>query len=255
MRASPAARSILEEYFKCQTMELYDGMLSTLSDHASIAEMHFENVLAGASSGLTETAIHKELLRSKDEYNRAAASTDNKLAVDYKADAAAVIQFGRLRELQAELQASSGREGFIGRTVIETIQHCLRLGMKEQAQKLGREFKVPEKQFLLMSIYTYAAQNDWTALQHMAGKLDRRAPITIDHFIAAVQAHAAPAQVVRWFADKLVGDDAIVKKAQIYHSIGLRSEAAMLIEEAELQGAASAGVLAGLRGLALGGWR
>ena len=34
------------------------------------------------------------------------------------------------------------REGFLGLSVADTLRQCLRLGLKEQAQKLAREFKV-----------------------------------------------------------------------------------------------------------------
>ena len=34
------------------------------------------------------------------------------------------------------------REGFLGLSVADTIRHCLRLGLKDQAQRLAKEFKV-----------------------------------------------------------------------------------------------------------------
>ena len=34
------------------------------------------------------------------------------------------------------------REGFVGLSAADTIRQCLRLGLKDQAQKLAREFKV-----------------------------------------------------------------------------------------------------------------
>jgi hypothetical protein len=34
------------------------------------------------------------------------------------------------------------REGFVGLSASDTIRQCLRLGLKDQAQKLAREFKV-----------------------------------------------------------------------------------------------------------------
>lgn len=33
------------------------------------------------------------------------------------------------------------REGFVGLSVADTIRQCLRLGLKDQAQKLARDFK------------------------------------------------------------------------------------------------------------------
>ena len=91
----------------------------------------------------------------------------------------------RLREVQVELGESLGREGFMGLSVAETIRQCLKLGAKEAAAKVGREFRVPEKQFLLASIGELAAAHDWAALQHTATKLDRRSPVTAEHFVAS----------------------------------------------------------------------
>ena len=48
----------------------------------------------------------------------------------------------RLRELQLELQGSSRREGFVGLSAADTVRMCLRLGLKEQAAKVAKEFKV-----------------------------------------------------------------------------------------------------------------
>ncbi len=47
--------------------------------------------------------------------------------------------------------------------------------------------QVPDKQFVLLQIWTHAAMHDWAQLQHMAGKLDRRAPVNIEHFVAAAR--------------------------------------------------------------------
>lgn len=45
--------------------------------------------------------------------------------------------------------------------------------------------QVPEKQFLLLQVWTYAGMHDWAQLQHMAGKLDRRSPVATENFVAA----------------------------------------------------------------------
>ena len=61
---------------------------------------------------------------------------------DHRWEAGAVQQLARLRELQLELQGSSRREGFLGLSAADTVRLCLRLGLKDQAARVAREFKV-----------------------------------------------------------------------------------------------------------------
>ena len=80
----------------------------------------------------------------------------------------------------------------------------------------------------------------------MASRLDRRAPVSIEHFIAAVRAHNAPVPTIRWFIDRISGDSGLIRRAQLYAEIGLVREANMLAEQAEMAGA-GAGMLGSLR--------
>ena len=163
-----------------------------------------------------------------------------------KFDSAAVAAAVRLAEVQADIERSSGREGFVGLSAVDTIRLCLRLGMREQAQRVAREFSIPEKQQVLLAVGAAAAAHDWPALQQMAAKLDRRAPVAMEHFVAAARANGAPLASVRWFVDRIIGDNALVRRAQLYAELGMHHEAAMVAEQAELQGA-GAGVLGSLR--------
>ncbi len=165
---------------------------------------------------------------------------------DAKFEGAAVAAALRLAELQSELEKSSGREGFKDLSVVDTIKQCLRLGLRDQAQKIAKEFKVPEKQQMLLSIEAAAAAADWQTLQQMASRLDRRAPVSIEHFIAAARAHNAPVPTIRWFIDRISGDSGLIRRAQLYAEIGLAREANMLAEQAEMAGA-GAGMLGSLR--------
>lgn len=124
----------------------------------------------------------------------------------------------------------------MGLSLADTIKQCLRLGLKDPAAKLAREFKVcregvvvtrrvcpaclphvvqlcgrqhscmpialiptlhatspcclpqmPDRQFLLLSAGVLAAAHDWPALQHMAGRIDRKSGLGMEHFIAAAR--------------------------------------------------------------------
>lgn len=161
----------------------------------------------------------------------------------------------RLREQQLDLQSSTKRDGFVGLSVADTVRQCLRLGLKDQANKLAREFKMPDRQLLLVSAQVLAGQHDWAALQHMAGRLDRKAGVTMDHMIAAARVHGAPPEVLRWFIDRVTGDNALMRKAQYYAELGMPAQARLLSEQAETQqgaAATAAGMLGSLRG-AVGG--
>lgn len=47
--------------------------------------------------------------------------------------------------------------------------------------------QVPERQLLLLTAQCLAAQRDWPALQHMAGRQDRRAGLGMEQFIATAR--------------------------------------------------------------------
>lgn len=110
------------------------------------------------------------------------------------------------------------REGFVGLSVADTIRLCLRLGLKDQAHRLARDFKVrrlgvvgssgparqppcarcrhdphapslqvPDRQLALLSAAVLAAQHDWAALQSMAGRVERKSGLTMEHFVAAAR--------------------------------------------------------------------
>lgn len=52
---------------------------------------------------------------------------------------------------------------------------------------MPRSPQMPERQLLLLTAQCLAAQRDWPALQHMAGRQDRRAGLGMDQFIAAAR--------------------------------------------------------------------
>ena len=50
--------------------------------------------------------------------------------------------------------------------------------------------QVPDRQLTLLQAGVLAAKHDWAALQHLAGRLDRKSGLTMDHFIAAARCAA-----------------------------------------------------------------
>ena len=239
--AQPFAAALLAQYFSGRDPELVLAMREGLGQREAVAEVHLRSAAAAAAAGAPESRVQGELAQAKDQLYRA-----EREGREDRFEAGAAGAAARLRELQADLQASSGREAFLGLSVVDTVRQCLRLGMREQAQRLAREFKVPEKQQALLAAQAAAVRADWAALQQMATKLDRRAPITVEQLVTVVRAHNAPLPTVRWLIDRISGDNALVRRARLYADLGLHREAAALVEQAELQGAGT-GVLGSLR--------
>ncbi|KAL4440601.1 hypothetical protein ABPG75_003602 [Micractinium tetrahymenae] len=253
----PAALAFFAKYYRQQDPQLLLELYEAMGQQEAAAELHLQAALelaaggSGSGSG-GETAVQRELARAKDAYTRA---TDTHQGRDHRWEAASVQALAKLREQQLELQSSTRREGFVGLSVADTIRQCLRLGLKDQAQKLARDFKASRESLVLLTAQCLAAQHDWPALQHMAGRQDRKSGLGMDQFIAAARAHGAPPEVLRWFIDRLTGPDALQRKAQHYAELGMHTQARLLMEQAEAQqGAAgtAAGMLGSLRGT-LGG--
>ncbi|PRW05770.1 Vacuolar sorting-associated 16 [Chlorella sorokiniana] len=248
----PAALAFFSKYYRQQDPQLLLELYEAMGQQEAAAELHLQAALEMAAGGkATETSVQRELARAKDAFTR---STDTHQGRDRRWEAAAVQTMARLREQQLELQASSRREGFLGLSVADTIRQCLRLGLKDAATKLAREFKVPDRQFTLLSAQVLAAQHDWPALQALAGRAagDRKLGLTMEHFIAAARTHGAPPEAQRWMIDRISGQGALTKKAQYYAELGMPAQARLLAEQADAAGGSGAGMLGSLRG-AVGG--
>jgi hypothetical protein len=239
--AHPFAAALLAKSFASGDPELLLSMWEALGREGAAAEVHLRSAAAAAAAGAPEAGVQRELSLAKDWLARA-----ERAGRDDRFEAAAAAAAGRLRELQAELEAGGGRQGLVGLSAVETVRQCLRLGMKDAAQRVAREFKVPERQQMLVAVQAAAAAQDWAALGAVASRLDRRAPITVEHVVAAARAAGAPVPIVRGLADRITGENALARRAQVYAEVGLQRDAAALLEAAELQGA-GAGVLGSLR--------
>lgn len=203
-------------------------------------------VAAAAATAAAPDTPDLERRREWAAAREAAARDERAGREDARFEGAAAAAALRLAEVQAELERSTGREGFAGLSVADTVRQCLRLGARDAAARVSKEFKIPERQAALLAIDVAAAAGDWAGLQAAAGRLDRRSPVTVDAYVAAARAHGAPVATVRWFVDRIQGEGALARRAQLYAELGLAAEAAALAEQAELAGA-GAGVLGSLR--------
>jgi len=241
LRQRPLSLSVLKTFLAATEGDGELALWESLGDHAEAADCHVRKAFA-ASAEQRETESTRQWAKARDAFALA-----EKTGKDDRFDSAASAAALRLQEFQSDIEKTTGREGFQGLSAVGTVKHCLRLGLRDQAHRVSREFKIPEKQQMLLAVNASAASHEWTNLQQMASKLDRRAPISMEHFVDAARTHGAPLATIRWFVDHITaGDNVLVRRAQLYAELGLHHEAAMLAEQAELQGA-GAGVLGSLR--------
>jgi hypothetical protein len=243
--ARPAAAALVRKHLRARGAGEELRMAEALGRAEDAAEAHLRAAAAAAARGgaAGEAEVRAELGRARDAFAR--AERDRGRDADHFESGAAAAAL-RLREVQAELQASTGRDAFLGLSAAGTVRQCLRLGLREPAARVAREFKIPDKQQALLGVAVTAAAHDWAALERIAARLDRRSPIVAEDVVDAARAAGAPPAALRALADAVAGDNALVRRARMYAEMGLASEAAELVEQAEAAGA-GAGMLAGLR--------
>jgi hypothetical protein len=237
--AYPEAEALWFSYLEKQDPEGALALRESTNNDVKAAAGHIALAL---SPGCPAANALREYAHARDLYARAEKSGRE----DARFESASAAAAARLLEVHLELEKSSGRQGFMRLSVIETIRHSLRLGMRDAAQRVIKEFKVPEKQQMLVAIDVAASSGDWSALRQMAARLDRRAPVSMEHFVRIGRVHGAPQATLRWFIDRIAGDGALRRRARLYAEVGLHQEAAMMAEQIEL-GAGVPGVLGSLR--------
>jgi hypothetical protein len=77
----------------------------------------------------------------------------------------------RLERLQRKLESSSGRQGFLGLSVLETIRRCYDLGFDSDASSIVKEFRVSERQAVMVQVAGHVDRRDWVALGQLVNKL------------------------------------------------------------------------------------
>lgn len=77
----------------------------------------------------------------------------------------------RLVRLQKKLESSSGRQGFLGLSVVETIRRCYDYGLDSDASGIVKEFRVSERHAVLIQVAGLIDRRDWVALCQLVNKL------------------------------------------------------------------------------------
>lgn len=91
--------------------------------------------------------------------------SEDKFLVSARAAAA------RLVRLQKKLESSSGRQGFLGLSVVETIRRCYDYGLDSDASGIVKEFRVSERHAVLIQVAGLIDRRDWVALCQLVNKL------------------------------------------------------------------------------------
>lgn len=225
-------------YRKCLEMEDERKLLeffSSLQEHDSCAILHVKRAVDNEE---VDTIDHAWAI-ARDEFLRS-----DKIVKEEKFFGNAAAAAHRLVQHQRALEASSGREGFVGMSVLETIRKCVQYGLNSEALKLVKEFKVPERQHLLVTLDVMGASRDWAAMSHIAHKLDKKSSISTEDVLECANGHGAPIQALK---DIVTGVQDDARRAHLFETLGLHEEAAMAQESAVIGSSASAGVFGNLK--------
>ena len=77
----------------------------------------------------------------------------------------------RLERLQHKLESSSGRQGFLGLSVVGTLRRCYEYGFDSDASSIVKEFRVSERQAVMVQVAGHVDRRDWVALEQLVSKL------------------------------------------------------------------------------------
>jgi len=80
----------------------------------------------------------------------------------------------RLVQLQKKIESSSGRQGFVGLSVVETLKLCHEYGLVSDVARLVKEFKVSERHAIIVELTSLVERRDWVAIGRLARKLQSK---------------------------------------------------------------------------------
>ena len=108
-----------------------------------------------------------------------------------------------LENLQRELEAKSGRDGFVGLSVADTIRQCFTFGMQSESRKLAKEYKMADRQYSLIHLDAVSKTRDWVAVTHLfVSNLDRKSAIDLDDVIDTAMKYDAPMNTIQGWMDE-----------------------------------------------------
>ncbi|KAL3162570.1 hypothetical protein ABBQ38_008623 [Trebouxia sp. C0009 RCD-2024] len=228
INAKPLAKRLFISYCHRREPELLEQLYLGMASWQGVGHMRLCAALrkanrirkaaeAGSSSsqaGLISdnTEVVQLLVRASEQYSQ---------TKEHVFQSKACAEFAKLRTVQAELEQEAGQSCFLGCSVIQTVQQCLRLGNARAAERVRHTFKLSDKRFGWVKVQTLATLKDWEALEALCKEKKNVLPIPV--YIAAAKANGAPPQACAKLVARL--PDAS-RKAEEYAALGMFQEAA-----------------------------
>lgn len=208
--------AILKEVERIRGHALYLDYLAQARDHDTLALFHSrQGPLSTNVSASTSSWNHaKAHLESVEE-----AKKEGKLL------SSACVAAQRLQQIQGGLEASSGRDIFLGHSVAGTVRQCILFGLTNDAKKIAKEFKMSDRQFAMISLDAMCRAKDWVAVTHFMSKLDRRGAIQPEDVMEYAVAHNAPMHALQGIVDAVDPDIEPTRKSRMAASIGMEQQA------------------------------
>jgi hypothetical protein len=207
--------AILKEVERIRGHALYLDYLAQARDHDTLALFHSRqgplSVNVTASTSWNHAKAH---LESVEE-----AKKEGKLL------SSACVAAQRLQQIQGGLEASSGRDIFLGHSVAGTVRQCILFGLTNDAKKIAKEFKMSDRQFAMISLDAMCRAKDWVAVTHFMSKLDRRGAIQPEDVMEYAVAHNAPMHALQGIVDAVDPDIEPTRKSRMAASIGMEQQA------------------------------
>ncbi|KAA6418805.1 MAG: vacuolar sorting-associated 16 protein [Trebouxia sp. A1-2] len=228
MSSNPLAKRLFISYCHRREPELLEQIYLGMGTYDGVGHMRLCSALrkankiskanqAGSSSGHAalisdNSEVVQLLVRASEQY-----AQTKEHAFQSKASA----EYAKLRTVQAELEQEAGQACFLGCSVTQTVQQCLRLGNARAAERVRQIFKLPDKRFGWIKVQTLATLKDWEGLEALAKEKKNVLPIPV--YIAACKSNGAPTQATARLVARL--PDAS-RKAEEYAALGMFQEAA-----------------------------
>ena len=209
--------AILKEIERMRGHAFYLEYLAQVRDHDRLALFHSRQGPASANVSPSASSWNhaKIQLESVEE-----AKKDGKLL------SSACVAALRLQHIQSGLEASSGRDIFLGHSVAGTVRQCILFGLTNDAKKIAKEFKMSDRQFAMISLDAMCRAKDWVAVTHFISKLDRKGgAIQPEDVIEYAVAHNAPMHALQGLLDAVDPDIDQMRKSRMAASIGIEQQA------------------------------
>ncbi|XP_031389616.1 protein VACUOLELESS1-like [Punica granatum] len=102
---------------------------------------------------------------------------------EHNFESKAAEEHAKLLRIQHELEVSTKQAIFVDSSISDTIRTCIVLGNHRAAMKVRTEFKVSEKRWYWLKVFSLATIRDWDALEKFSK--EKRPPIGYRPFVEA----------------------------------------------------------------------